>query len=747
MDQAASSEVEELEANYRLLDEKRRRLEAQKEQSLQQAIDAYESGQTTDQEEINRTELELNEFKAELRSKEEAVHVAYQHKATRKRKHEVELQQLKQELSTIKRLNQSNTGFQGQPDTPRSSVQPSALTRERDQRTPAGHASNVDGASDGPPEASYVKSPVGFLDESYKVRDGLRAQNYLDSESFDLLQPGRDDKPEPSNSNATKPDVSEVDATADNNSSLLQAGASSDEDEYSDFSIVEEPSAEDLKTEHMAEQQLLPLQEKTISYDEVFQAAQDPQAKYKHWIVEYPKGCGSWYILRCLKHNLNWYKNPLPAAGKHITGRGHTCLSKKASLAIEELGERVTGCDQQKAEASNAEYDKAVAQGYKPSNVMKNSRPDKGQNSQEATDPQSDNEQANMFEGVVDPIVGEVYQAWWDSEPRSWYLVVVLPYFGSGDWEEIGIRGNLFTSGLAKEIPSCFKIVKVAKDSGGNALRLTWAKGYEDGGPHVRARRFPCLFLHSPLKILPADQEFAIGHEVEVLAFRTAQQLRHRSTALPPTVCKDGVDDYQSLARDFEARLRTIRAKQDPAPGKEIQDAIGAGTSSIHDQQQANDIISVKATEKQSLPADFCVEAGLVERNTGDRPTIAENGQGELSDHFGLAHRNPRVILPSYDMNSFVAKYGSSNGDNVNRTADNNGFHSPIPLSSTPGLSVVQGREAGPSKVKFSASEAPSRKEQPKGMMKRQDTWPNVWQLTSSTDQTTRREEEVLSMA
>lgn len=112
MDQAPSSEVEELEANYRLLDEKRCRLEAQKEQSLQQAIDAYESGQTTDQEEINRTELELNEFKAELRNKEEAVRAAYQRKATRKRKHEVEFQQLKQELSTIKRLNQSNTEFQ-----------------------------------------------------------------------------------------------------------------------------------------------------------------------------------------------------------------------------------------------------------------------------------------------------------------------------------------------------------------------------------------------------------------------------------------------------------------------------------------------------------------------------------------------------------------------------------------------------------------------------------------------------------
>lgn len=419
------------------------------------------------------------------------------------------------------------------------------------------------------------------------------------------------------------------------------------------------------------------------------------------------------------------------------------CSSKKASLAIEELGERVTGCDQQKAEASNAKYDKAVAQGYKPSNIMKSSRSDKGQNSHEATDSKSDNEQASMFEGVIDPIVGEVYQAFWDAEPRSWYLAVVLPYSGSGDWKEIGIRGNLFTSGLAEEIPSCFKVVKVAKDSEEKAPRLTWAKGYEDGGPHVRGRKFPCLFLHSPLEIPPADQELAIGHKVEVLAFRTAQQLRHRSTALPPTVCKDGVNAYQGLATDFEARLKTvraIRAKQDPAPGKEVQDAIGGGASSIHDQQQADNIISVRATEDPSLPVDFHVGADLLGHNIRDRLTKTENGQGELSDHSGLAHRNPRVSLPSYDVNSFIGIYGSSNGDNVNQTADRNAYYAPMPLSrSTPGLCVAHGGEAGPSKAKFLPSKAASREEQPKEMMKQQGTWPYGWQITSSTNQTAAR--------
>lgn len=169
-----------------------------------------------------------------------------------------------------------------QPDTPRSSVQPSALAHDRNQPTPAEHASNMDGASDDLPEASHVKSPVDILDEGYDVRDGLRAQNYPDSGPVDLSQPGRDDKPDASNSNAPKPDVSEIDDTADKSSSLLRTDASADEDEYSECSDVEKPSTEDLKTEHTEVSQSLPLAEKTISYDEVYQAAQDPQAKYKH---------------------------------------------------------------------------------------------------------------------------------------------------------------------------------------------------------------------------------------------------------------------------------------------------------------------------------------------------------------------------------------------------------------------------------------------------------------------------------
>ncbi|KAK7731195.1 hypothetical protein SLS63_005470 [Diaporthe eres] len=241
----------------------------------------------------------------------------------------------------------------------------------------------------------------------------------------------------------------------DNDSIELHPDDDPHQNEVSDLSDIEGPSDESVAEDEefmgnrdasMHLSQSRPLTEKTIPYEEVYQMARDPQAKYKHWIVEQP------------------------------------------SLAIKELGALVESCDLQKAEASNTEYDKALKQGYKPRNTMrkkKRARPNRPKSVTKKADVKCDQELGGSFEGVIDPVVGEVYHAWWENEPRSWYLVVILPYLGDGDWKEVGITGNLFTSGLKKEIPNCFKVVKVTTDSGKEALRLTWAEGYQDGGPKM----------------------------------------------------------------------------------------------------------------------------------------------------------------------------------------------------------------------------------------------------------------------
>lgn len=103
------------------------------------------------------------------------------------------------------------------------------------------------------------------------------------------------------------------------------------------------------------------------------------------------------------------------------------CSSRKAKPAIEELGELVEGCDQQKADASNAEYQKALDKGYKPINTIQTA-PQKGQTkpAQEAkksakprTNQGSSHKPVGFFKGIINPVMGGIYHTWWDGEPRS----------------------------------------------------------------------------------------------------------------------------------------------------------------------------------------------------------------------------------------------------------------------------------------------------------------------------------------
>lgn len=272
-----------------------------------------------------------------------------------------------------------------------------------------------------------------------------------------------------------------------------------------------------------------------------------------------------------MDHNLNWGRNPVSSATQHLIGKAHGFL-KRPNLAIEQLGELVEDCDQQKANRSNMEYKKFLDEGYKPKTTVTNPR-------------QGQMEQARKFpftvepsEGVIYPEVGGVYLAWWESHPSGVYLVVILPHLGNGDWKEVGIACNLFDTGLYNKIPKCFNVVKDAE----RGMRLTWAEGYEDGGPQVSARKFPCLFLHPPLEIPAADKEIVLGDMAEVLAFRSARQLCHRSTTLSP-VFSQTVKDNESLARAFEKRLKTIQAKR--SPESEQETAVTSQISSSQDQQ------------------------------------------------------------------------------------------------------------------------------------------------------------------
>lgn len=447
-------------------------------------------------------------------------------------------------------------------------------------------------------------------------------------------------------------------------------------------------------------------------------------------IFEYPEGCGNWYIVRCMKHNLNWGDKPLPAASRHLVSRWHMFSSKKVLLAIKKLGELVESCDQQKAEASNTEYKKALGQGYKPQNTMEKTLGSqrKRKSATKKADVKSGQELVGSFKGVIDPVVGKVYYAWWDSEPTSWYMVVILPYLGDGDWKEVGITGNLFTSGLRKEIPNCFKVTKVNTDCGKEALRLTWAEGYQDGGPKVRARRFPCLFLHEPLTIPSADQDFVLAPTAQVLAFRTAQQLRQMSTVLAPGLSRTGVDDNKGLARDFEARLGTIRAKQNPTLEQDVEDIVGVQALSLRDQQHLNVTTSVEAKEPPCASPASNVQ-DLHHHSTGSDLSMPGDGNG-------LAARNPRVSLPSRLGNSLIGKYGSDQGFVFDQFADRRAYPSVTLTTSTTHSPSPNDEECSQSRAKSWSSQATSRQAQPMATRPQNEGSPVSMQGSSNTSQT-----------
>lgn len=340
----------------------------------------------------------------------------------------------------------------------------------------------------------------------------------------------------------------------------------------------------------------------------------------------------------------------------------------------------------------------------------------------------SGHEPVGFFEGVIDPVVGEIYHTWWDGETRSWYLAVILPYSGDGDWAELGITGNLFTSGLRNEIPNCFNVAKVATDAGQDAFKLSWAKGYQDGGSKVRARKFPCLFLHDPLEIPKADQEFALSDKAEVLAFRTAHQLRHRSTILPPGQSKAGVDKHQDLARDFEARLEAIRAKQNPAPAQEDEDNLNAQSSLMKD-QLPNATASIESKDSPCTSPAF--DAQFLQHHS-DESNLSMLGDGhrDISGQHGPTAWNPRVSLPSHLENSWGDRYRSIQSADLDQRANRGAHHSVTPTTTHHPSPI--GREDGRLSAEPWASQAASRPSQPMTLKSQNVGSPFALQQSSS---------------
>lgn len=180
---------------------------------------------------------------------------------------------------------------------------------------------------------------------------------------------------------------------------------------------------------------------RTITFDEVFDNVQRSDSQDKHFIVEFPHDSNKWYILRCDEHNMNFGEYPFSSAGCHIDSGAHGHVPRTNQNSISELGVLVLGCDATRAERNNLAYTKALLGGYKPKPGV--TRPHRRRRSRTGRTPKYASKVAKPghsgarpaglfmpFEGIVNPVPGEVYQGGQLKRGRGelqWYLVVCLP--------------------------------------------------------------------------------------------------------------------------------------------------------------------------------------------------------------------------------------------------------------------------------------------------------------------------------
>ncbi|KAI0517915.1 hypothetical protein F5B22DRAFT_645161 [Xylaria bambusicola] len=258
---------------------------------------------------------------------------------------------------------------------------------------------------------------------------------------------------------------------------------------------------------------------RTITFDEVYQ---NGQAKHKDTIVEFPPGRNQWYILKCEEHSVR-FSNKLPIAGaaKHLSGRLHGGLERSYVLAIKTLGYRVVDCNEQLARQNNEVVNEAFRNGYKPISLInpenKKSRTRKstegaGKTPQKKSDnPNRERETNTIPQGasplkarknalktseeiITNPKPFHVYNCFWRPE-RCLYPVMIL---GWNDQTPGGLEYNLAGTGLLdrkkSNVPGCYVYKDV--DSTTNGAIIGWSQGFEDGGPNIKRRKFPVMFLY-----------------------------------------------------------------------------------------------------------------------------------------------------------------------------------------------------------------------------------------------------------
>lgn len=199
------------------------------------------------------------------------------------------------------------------------------------------------------------------------------------------------------------------------------------------------------------------------------------------------------------------------------------------------MGVRVVGCDSEKSRRNNKVFKLAQREGYHPKKRCNNSNcpvdgpiDDPYRHSNSGSRQQSENiedselssdevyfkmlkgqgddvrvpdswQQLDQSSGVLHPVPGELYQAYWASH-RSWYPVTVLPW---GDLGEVGMSGSLDETDLfMKQLPTCFAVEK----SQDGLRTVGWKKEFESHQRRAYERKFPCMFFEGKSAVLQDEE-------------------------------------------------------------------------------------------------------------------------------------------------------------------------------------------------------------------------------------------------
>lgn len=199
------------------------------------------------------------------------------------------------------------------------------------------------------------------------------------------------------------------------------------------------------------------------------------------------------------------------------------------------MGVRVVGCDSEKSRRNNKAFKIAQMEGYHPKQRCNNSNcpvhgaidgpyrnsnlgPRQQSESIEDSDSSSDEvyfkmpkaqggdarvpdawQQPDQSLGVLHPVPGELYQAYWTSH-RSWYPVTVLPW---GDLGKVGLSGSLDETDLfKKKLPTCFAVEK----SRDGLRTVGWKKEFGSHQRRAYERKFPCMFFEGNSAVLQDEE-------------------------------------------------------------------------------------------------------------------------------------------------------------------------------------------------------------------------------------------------